>query len=239
METKQKKQLKFVKVYDILFSRIKSGIYKIDEKLPPEIELAKEMCVSRMTLRQALSLLKEDGLIKNIQGKGNYIKDNETINTHSLDKVSNPIYKSTTESINYIEFEFRIEPPTDAITECIGYKSAVTVISDRWYKYNNKPIAYSLSFTPIETISKYNINLINSKEIKQFLERDIYSNAKNIKTKISFSESGNFAAQIYKISEDNNFILLQEIIYDKLGIIINYNKHYIPLKYFEATIYSY
>lgn len=238
MNNKQKKQLKFVKVYDVLFSRIKCGTYKIDEKLPPEIELSKEMGVSRMTLRQALSLLKEDGLIKNIQGKGNYIKDNETINTHSLDKISNPIYKSTTEPINYIEFEFRIEPPTDAISECIGYKSAVTIISDRWYKYNNKAIAYSLSFTPIETISKYNINLNNSNELKQYLEQDIYSQTNNIKTKISYSESGNFAAQKYEISKDNNFILLQEIIHNKLGVIINYNKHYIPLKYFEAIIYS-
>lgn len=47
--------------------------YINNAKLPQERLLADEMGVSRITLRRALSCLKNEQLVKSIQGKGNYI----------------------------------------------------------------------------------------------------------------------------------------------------------------------
>ena len=68
-----KKIPRCVAVYNKLFQMIKDGEFVQDSRLPTEPELAKTMGVSRTTLRQALAFLQEDGIIKNMQGKGNFV----------------------------------------------------------------------------------------------------------------------------------------------------------------------
>ena len=72
------KKLKHVKVYDQLYEQIKNGTYPPEAQLPPETTLAASMNVSRMTLRKALLLLIEDGLIKNVPGVGNFVRSART-----------------------------------------------------------------------------------------------------------------------------------------------------------------
>ena len=86
------------------------GEYPLNSKLPSEPELAKSFGVSRMTLRQALALLQDDGLVKNIRGKGNFIISPEKCAKRDfLELIGNPIYKCHTEKIHDIEFVFRLE----------------------------------------------------------------------------------------------------------------------------------
>ena len=54
----------YTSVYDKLYKMIIDGEYPLNSKLPSEPELAKSFGVSRMTLRQALALLQDDGLVK-------------------------------------------------------------------------------------------------------------------------------------------------------------------------------
>ena len=69
--SKEKKPL-YIAVYDKLFKLITDGTFPPQSKLPTEPELAKKLGVSRMTLRQALALLQDDGLVNSIHGKGNF-----------------------------------------------------------------------------------------------------------------------------------------------------------------------
>lgn len=57
-----------IRLTDLIAVNLKKGIYK----LPTEAELCAEYHVSRQTVRQALSLLSEQGLITTRQGSGSY-----------------------------------------------------------------------------------------------------------------------------------------------------------------------
>lgn len=81
------KELRYVAVYNKLFKLINDGDFPDNSRLPSEPELAKKLGVSRTTLRQALSLLQDDGLIKNIRGKGNYILKEKPIKNSGLEKI--------------------------------------------------------------------------------------------------------------------------------------------------------
>jgi len=61
-------------VYHSLFSRISSGEYQVNQKLPPETVLSQEFGVSRPVLRTALERLREEGLIHSRQGAGSYVR---------------------------------------------------------------------------------------------------------------------------------------------------------------------
>ena len=79
METKtdksKTKKLKHVKIYNELYELIQNGTYEPGSQLPSETTLSATMNVSRMTLRKALTLLREDGLIKDVQGVGHFVRE--------------------------------------------------------------------------------------------------------------------------------------------------------------------
>ena len=60
-------------LYEILRTKIKDGVFKVGEYLPPENKLAQTYKVSRLTVRQALAELVEEGLIKKRRGKGTLV----------------------------------------------------------------------------------------------------------------------------------------------------------------------
>lgn len=66
---------------DVIFRRfsesIATGELAAGEKLPPESELANSMGVALMTLRAALSMLREGGLIRTVRGRngGNFVAE--------------------------------------------------------------------------------------------------------------------------------------------------------------------
>lgn len=60
-------------VYEHIFSKIISGEYPVDSKLPPETELAKAFSVSRPVVREALAKLRDDGVIYSRQGSGTVV----------------------------------------------------------------------------------------------------------------------------------------------------------------------
>ncbi|WP_195959881.1 GntR family transcriptional regulator, partial [Clostridium tertium] len=98
---KKSKKLRYVEVYNTLFKMIKEEDLPDNYRLPSEPDLAKELGVSRTTLRQALSLLQDDGLIKNIRGKGNFIIRNQKNKKIGLEKLGHIIYKSLEDKIDH------------------------------------------------------------------------------------------------------------------------------------------
>ena len=67
------RQPKYLRIYAELRDRISSGRWPAGTALPAQRELADEFGVSIMTLRQALQLLADDGLIDARHGSGTYV----------------------------------------------------------------------------------------------------------------------------------------------------------------------
>ena len=63
----------YVKIHDQIKKDIDEGIWEIGERLPSERDLAETFEVSRMTLRQAITLLVEEGVLERRVGSGTYV----------------------------------------------------------------------------------------------------------------------------------------------------------------------
>lgn len=64
----------YIQIYKMILSSIKNGEYKENTAFPSERELCDRYHVSRSTIRQTISLLKEADYVYTIQGKGTFIK---------------------------------------------------------------------------------------------------------------------------------------------------------------------
>ena len=71
--TADDRQPKYLRIYADLRDRISSGQWPAGSPLPAQRELAGEFGVSIMTLRQALQLLTDDGLVAARHGSGTYV----------------------------------------------------------------------------------------------------------------------------------------------------------------------
>ncbi|MGN0465070.1 MAG: FadR/GntR family transcriptional regulator [Lachnospiraceae bacterium] len=63
-------------VFDYFLEQILSGELKIDDKIPPEREIAQKLGVSRNSVREVMHMLEINGLIECVQGSGNYVRCN-------------------------------------------------------------------------------------------------------------------------------------------------------------------
>lgn len=63
----------YVQVADVIATRIVDGLYT--DRLPSERALAKEFGVAYLTLRHAMQVLRDRGLIVTRQGRGTFVAD--------------------------------------------------------------------------------------------------------------------------------------------------------------------
>lgn len=64
----------YYQLYDIFFQDIMDGKYKVGSLLPAESELMATYRVSRATVRKAMEMLSNDGLIEKMRGHGTFVK---------------------------------------------------------------------------------------------------------------------------------------------------------------------
>lgn len=71
--TAAERQPKYLRIHGLLRDRIATGQWPAGSPLPAQRELAGEFGVSLMTLRQAVALLIDDGLVDTRHGSGTYV----------------------------------------------------------------------------------------------------------------------------------------------------------------------
>lgn len=229
---KKIKEPKYVTIYNILFKMITQGEFSKNDRLPSEPDLARDLGVSRSTLRQALTLLQDDGLIKIIRGKGNFITKNDyDINAIPKNKIQSSVcnFLNNSNKINDVEMEFHLEPCTDYFHRVLGAKPAAVVVIDRWYKIDKKVVAYAFSIMPIDNISKFDIDLNSHEQLLNFVEKDIYDICENMTLDIKFSTSGNFAAKKSPFTNKEHFFLVEEKVSLNNNSTVEFSKFYLPV----------
>jgi DNA-binding FadR family transcriptional regulator len=60
---------------EVLRDEIERGVFRPGERLPTEHDLAETFGVSRAVVREAISVLKSDGLVKSFQGRGLFVSE--------------------------------------------------------------------------------------------------------------------------------------------------------------------
>lgn len=66
-------QAKYKEIYRELSREITAGVFAAGEKIPTELQLADRFGVTRQTVLKALDVLKHDGMLKSVRGKGTFV----------------------------------------------------------------------------------------------------------------------------------------------------------------------
>jgi len=63
----------YVQLANDLAARIESGEFPVGTRLPSEAGLASEYGVAKMTVRRALDVLRERGMVRTLHGRGSVV----------------------------------------------------------------------------------------------------------------------------------------------------------------------
>ncbi|WP_088011235.1 GntR family transcriptional regulator [Gottfriedia acidiceleris] len=86
MSVTRKKGPLYLQVKDILKDRILHGLYPVDTNIPSEIQLESEFNVSKITVRNAIKELVQDGFLEKMSGKGTRVLRNSSTSKLSKGK---------------------------------------------------------------------------------------------------------------------------------------------------------
>lgn len=82
LEKKFNPRVRYIKIVDFYRDQILSGRLPAGTRLPTEVEITEEYKLSRGTVRQALNVLVEEGLLERVQGRGTFVGQSPLIQTY-------------------------------------------------------------------------------------------------------------------------------------------------------------
>ena len=143
---------KYLQISTWLKELIQTGRYQTGEKLPSEIELSKMCGVNRNTLRQAISVLVSEGILRKEKGTGTFVSSSTPVALkHKLRQIS-----SFGDDLNGIGLKEKtiilsksLEDATDHVAKALILGSNNKVIAVRRVRTGNDiPFIYEESYLP-------------------------------------------------------------------------------------------
>lgn len=108
----EEKQTKYQELIDAIRGFIESGRLKAGDKLFSENELSAMYRVSRQTVRKAIGILEEEGLLRSVRGSGTYVGDDRQENLRNRNRIAvvttyvdSYIFPKTIQGIEKVLFE--------------------------------------------------------------------------------------------------------------------------------------
>ncbi|MGE8204021.1 GntR family transcriptional regulator [Heyndrickxia sp. NPDC080065] len=146
----------YLQVIDRLKKDIDAGVYKEKEKLPSEFDLAKQLGVSRATLREALRILEEENAITRRHGVGTFVNPKPlfTSGIEQLCSVTDMIKQGGMEP-GTIFLSSKTQMPTeeDISRFSCGEEDEIAVI-ERVRTANGNPVVYCIDKIPDNFFSR-------------------------------------------------------------------------------------
>ena len=232
------KSSKFESVYNELLKSIQNGDFLPGEKLLAESELAAKYNVSRNTLRQAITLLVQDGYLTNQQGRGTFVLQNIPEESNSFERITDPMVKAAKNSVTDIITVYSIIVADDVLQKNFRVDSSKLFLKIHIvYKTDDQVIGFTDSEIPYDLAAGSKVPLDNIEAIYDFYRYQISRSDVKAKTELSVSvtDFGNTKEDLY---QQENAIKLDSIYKDKAGNTIMTQTSYMNPCEYVITFYK-
>lgn len=218
---------------------IKSNDLKIGDKLPTENGLAEKLGVSRLTLREVLKVLREEGLIYTVHGIGTFISSNlEQIND-TID-----INLSITEMISSAGYkpgvkfcERKLVKSNKEIANALKIPEGSDVfVCQRVRTANGKPVVYSFDYFAPNLVAPFLGKNDENISLYEFIEVDM-----GIKIGNSFAEIIPIncpldLAKKLEYEEGKPILKIKQITCDQKGSTLFFTEEYFRPDCFKISL---
>lgn len=152
----------YLQLKERLIERILSGFFKPDEKLPSERELSEELSISRMTVRESLKTLVNEGYAYTRVGKGTYVNPVQYKQDTELNSFTEKMHNAGMHVSSKV-LDFTLEPAAPFIADKLGVKNDELIYKLKRIRYaNQKVMAIETAYLPsslCEDLQKFDFSI--------------------------------------------------------------------------------
>ena len=213
----------YIQIADELRTNIEEAVYQPGDKLPTEKNLSERFNVNRHTIRNAIALLKEEGLIRVDRGRGMFVaktpikypigervRYNESLEAQGI--------KASYEKLKAVEI-----PGEGAIADALKIDiGAPVILIERIGLANDRPISIGSSYFPGELfphlIKFWESYSSISKLLKEIYDRDHIRRSTTVCARIVREAD----ARLLQIPANYPILLAQSINCDRDETIVEY-----------------
>ncbi|MEU5211938.1 GntR family transcriptional regulator [Streptomyces sp. NPDC020742] len=163
MAGRDKQAPKYQRIADALKQAIVSGAYQPGDRLPGENDLMAEHGVARMTARQALGVLRSEGLAEARKGAGVFVRAFRPIRRRSVPRLAreqwgagNSVWSADIPDRDLVVDDVAVgeEPAGDAVAARLDVAPGAAVcVRRRRFVLDGKPVLLSASYLPAELVA--------------------------------------------------------------------------------------
>lgn len=145
----------YIKIHDAIKKDIDHGVWPIGSRLPSERDLAEHFSVSRMTLRQAITLLVEEGILERRIGSGTYVASHRVQEKMRGTTSFTEIVRSQgrTPSSKLLSYQRQLASDTE-VKELALEKTDHVIRMERIRYADNIPLVYEVASIPEKFIKR-------------------------------------------------------------------------------------
>lgn len=203
----------YYQLYDILYKDISGGNYQPGEMLPTENNLIEEYGVSRVTVRKAMDMLMNDGLIEKRRGQGTFVQTSKL--KTELRKAN--YFAELTKELGYIAHTKVISNKkviaSKGIAEMLEVPENTPVVNLRRLRYaNNVPVRYESAYLEYSKYGKIEKEDFTDGSLRKFLKENYDIAWSHVDEKIYAIAADSKRARYLQV-EENAPLLMGECVF--------------------------
>jgi GntR family phosphonate transport system transcriptional regulator len=218
----------YAQIAATLRRQIHDGEYAVGDRLPAETQLANQFKVNRHTLRQAIALLRTEGIVRVEQGRGTFIANRPIRYTIGQRVRYNEALRSQGLDASLKVVQVLTIPASEEVALGLGIELGQPVaLVERLAFADQMPISLTSSHFPIwhfpNFLSEENLNLLKHLgSISRFLRQVYNCDHIRLQTAISTQLVTPRDARLLEFPVDQPILRAESINIDQHGTIIEY-----------------
>lgn len=212
----------YIQIHNKMRQLIEEGKWQVGERIPSERDLAKTFNVSRMTLRQAIQTLVDEGILERKIGSGTFVSSQKVqermtgIESFTETMLSQG-RKPTSNTVSY-----HVKPASISETEQLQLEDETLVLRMERVRYaDGIPICFEVATIPYHLIESLGKKEITSSLYKTLEEKKEIHVGKAEQT-ISAMLASERIAEFLDIKRGEAILQLKQITYSRNGIPFEY-----------------
>ena len=202
----------YIRIHDAIKKEIDEGVWEIGQRLPSERDLADDYEVRRMTLRQAITLLVEEGILERRVGSGTYVASHRVQEKMRGTTSFTEIVRSQgkTPSSQLISYQRKTANETEI--QQLQLKATDTVVRMERVRFaDNVPLVFEVASIPEKLIQSFNQEDI-TEHFFQTLTDNGYEIGKSEQT-IYAKNASERVANYLKVPKNHAVLALTQVSY--------------------------
>ena len=155
----------YIQIHNEIRKEIESGKWAVGERIPSERQLSQDFDVSRMTLRQAIQTLVDEGILQRQVGSGTYVASSKVQEKMSGTTSFTEITEEQGKKPSSKTVSYHVADPSISEMEKLKLKDGDQVLRMERIRYADKqPICFEVATIPVTIV-----NSLNKKDITSSL----------------------------------------------------------------------